>query len=89
MQRHLSEIDRIKSEVYQVPPGEPQTFWKEEWREKLNDRIEKEVGWRLGDYFRKLHKKSENMEFEEKLILMGQIDEPTNNKKMVDEKNEK
>ena len=86
---HSKEIARIKNEVYQVAPEEPKTFWKEEWREKLNDRVEKEVGWRLGDYFRKLIKRAENMEFEERLILMGVIDEPANNKEKDGGKNEK
>jgi hypothetical protein len=85
---HSKEIERIRNEVYQVVPGEPITFWKEEWS-KFNDRVEKEVGWRLGDYFRKLVKMAENMEFEESLILMGVIDEPTNNEEKDHGKNEK
>ena len=87
--KHAEEIARIKREVYQVPPGEPKTFWKEEWREKLNERVEKEVGWSIGEYFRKLLKKAEGMDLEERLVLLGVIDKPTNSEEKKNEKDEK
>jgi hypothetical protein len=47
--RHQQEIERVRAEVEKQHHGEPISTWKNE----VADRVEKEVGWSLGDYFRR------------------------------------
>lgn len=72
--RYEEEINKINDEFRMAHPDEPHTLW---WDEYIQRR-EKEIGLSLGEYFRKLLRKAENMDYEEKLILLGVIDKPNN-----------
>ncbi|MFC1486608.1 hypothetical protein ACFLRN_02810 [Thermoproteota archaeon] len=65
-ERYSHEVQKVRDEIQNSHPNIPM----KEWNNLFHNRIKKEIGYGVGEYYRKLHKKGEKLNMAEKFLTL-------------------